>query len=211
MTTDRRPSPWSRGWPFAFIVLGAIVFGTLIGGRVVYRPFNAPSAAMEPTLNVGDLFLVSVFAYLSDAPARGDVIVFRGAKGTYYIKRVVGLPGDRVQMIDGVLYIDGKAVPKRRVADRVETDDFGVTSRVPQFEETLPDGRAYYVLDRGETKEDNTQAFLVPADSYFVLGDNRDNSDDSRLSMGYIARSAIVGRATTVYFTGGKLVWRNIR
>jgi signal peptidase I len=180
---------------------------------------------MEATLLVGDYLFVEKFAYgysrnsfpyslapfhgrvFGTAPTRGDVIVFKmpnKASEHYmedYIKRVVGMPGDRIQMIDGVLYINDKAVPKVRVADYIERDPFGVVSHVPQFRETLPNGKSYLVLDREVTPMDNTQVFVVPAGDYFMMGDNRDNSDDSRADVGYVPAENLVGRAELRFFS----------
>ena len=207
----KQQSVIARYWPVFCGIVGVVAFGTLIGGRILYRPFNTPSVSMEPTLIVGDNFLVDQLAYQNVSPARGDVIVLRAPRGENWIKRVVGLPGDHVQLINGILTINGTAVPQRRVADFVETDSFGITTHIKQLEETLPGGRSYSVIDRGDSEEDNTGDFAVPADSYFVLGDNRDNSDDSRLSLGFVKRADIVGRATKIYFSGGSPVWRDVR
>src|SRR5690606_41800719 len=116
-------------------------------------------------------------------PESGDVAVFKRPRdnSTDYIKRVIGLPGDRIQMIDGVLHINGEAVKRERVADYVETDVFGRSTNITQYRETLPNGVSYLTLDLDPNSfEDNTQVYEVPADHYFMMGDNRDNSTDSR-------------------------------
>jgi signal peptidase I len=118
-----------------------------------------------------------------------------------YIKRVVGLPGDRIQMIDGVLYINDKPVPKVRAADYIEPDGFGGSRHVAQFRETLPNGKSYLVLDRGTSDFDNTPAYVVPPGDYFMMGDNRDNSDDSRGNVGYVPAAMLVGRAELRFFS----------
>jgi signal peptidase I len=119
-----------------------------------------------------------------------------------YIKRVIGLPGDRIQMIDGVLYINDKPVPKVHVADYIEPDGFGGSRHVPQFRETLPNGKSYLVLDREKNGQfDFTDAFIVPPGHYFMMGDNRDNSDDSRGNVGYVPGDMLVGRAELRFFS----------
>ena len=197
----------------------------LVIRTVLFQPFNIPSASMQATLLVGDYLFVEKYAYgyskasvpymlapfsgriFGSAPERGDVVVFKMPNVNSpeyhwdYIKRVIGLPGDRVQMINGVLYLNDKPIPKVRVADYVETDAFGITTKVRQYRETLPSGRSYQVLDLGDSEEDNTQAFVVPPGHYFMMGDNRDNSDDSRMSVGYVPAEDLVGRAKLRFFS----------
>jgi signal peptidase I len=146
---------------------------------------------------------------LSAEPKRGDVAVFKLPRDneTDYIKRVIGLPGDRVQMQDGVLYINGTAVPKQRIADFVDEKGEGEGTPIPQYVETLPNGISYTVLDakeRGDT--DNTMEYVVPPDHYFMMGDNRDNSLDSRYAqnqggVGYVPYENFVGRADIIFFS----------
>jgi signal peptidase I len=169
---------------------------------VFFQPFNLPSESMSPTVNMGDYFFVSLRAFTWRDPERGDVIVFHLPKGDF-VKRITGIPGDTVQMRSGRLYLNGKPVPKEAAAPYVETDPFGVTHAIPCFKETLPSGVSYYVLDRiPDSSEDSTEVFHVPPDHYFVMGDNRDNSDDSRLDLGYIARRDIVGRVAVKFVDG---------
>ncbi len=123
---------------------------------------------------------------------------------TDYIKRVIGLPGDKIQMIDGVLQINGEAVDRERVDDFVDKDTFGSVRRVPRYRETLPNGVTYQTLDlttRGTW--DNTGVYKVPAGHYFMMGDNRDNSTDSRVlqSVGYVPFENFVGRAEIIFFS----------
>ena len=191
----------------------------------LFQPFNIPTGSMIATLLVGDYLFVEKFAYgysrhsfpfslvpfsgrvFFSEPTRGDVIVFKMPNKNSehymedYIKRVVGMPGDRIQVLSGVLYINGKAVPKVRVADFDEANPTGYTDHVPQFRETLPNGRSYFVLDRGYSELDDTGVFVVPAGHYFMMGDNRDNSDDSRASVGYVPAEDLVGRAELRFFS----------
>jgi signal peptidase I len=140
-------------------------------------------------------------------PHRGDVAVFRFPPdpSVDLIKRVIGLPGDTVQMINGQLWLNGKAIPKVRVADYVETDEFGGENHVKRYRETLPSGKSYYVLDRMDNGPgDNTQLYTVPAGHYFMMGDNRDNSADSRRevgSVGFVPAENLVGKAEFIFFS----------
>jgi signal peptidase I len=143
---------------------------------------------------------------LPDLPKRGDVAVFKypGDLSIDYIKRVIGLPGDRIQMKNGVLFINGTEVPKVRVDDYVDPEsESGRGPVVAQFRETLPNGVTYNVLDFGLGEADNTDEYVVPADHYFMMGDNRDNSQDSRFldKVGYVPLENFVGRADIIFFS----------
>jgi signal peptidase I len=171
----------------------------LIIRTLLLQPFNAPSASMEPSVNVGDYFWVSKRAYDGSGPKRGDIIVFRGADGDY-VKRIVGVPGDKVQMVSGRLVLNGKPVTRQRIADLMTADEYGIVRSTRQYLETLSSGRSYRTLDLTDNSpQDNTSVFVVPADSYFVLGDNRDNSNDSRFEMGYVARASIIGKVVAKF------------
>ena len=211
----------------AIVALGAIVVCLRL---FVFQPFSIPSQSMAPTLIPGDYVLVSKVSYgygpyslvlvtagLSRRfpagwlPERGDVVVFRmpGGTGVDFIKRVVGLPGDRIQLIQNVLNIDGVAVPRERIGDAV---DGSTGQRATRYRETLPNGVSYTTQalnDNGPFA--NTPEYTVPADHYFALGDNRDNSVDSRMAnqVGYIPAENLIGRAEVILFSGsaGGLRW----
>lgn len=200
MTTDdhKTGQPWSaRPAVIAIVVSGVLFLGLLFGFRAfVLHPFSVPSESSVPNLMPGDYFFVSKSAYRFGDPQRGDIAVFRLPKdpGIDYVKRVIGMPGDRIQMIGGVLHINGQAA---RLEPETVPDVFKTSESMRFFRETLPGGRSYVVADTGDSPGDNTEEFVVPADHYFTLGDNRDNSADSRFPdmVGYIPRGSFVGPA----------------
>jgi signal peptidase I len=208
------------------VVLGglATLLLVLVFRSFLYQPFNTPSGSMKPTFLVGDHFFVSKFRYgyskyslpfspplfsgrvFASEPQLGDVVVFRLPRdpSTDYVKRIVGLPRDTVQMLGGVLQVNGQPVKRERIADLVELEGTR-TSRVKQWRETLPNGASYTTLDLVENGfYDNTPVYQVPAGHYFVLGDNRDNSTDSRVrpengGIGYVPFENLVGRAEIIF------------
>jgi signal peptidase I len=140
----------------------------------------------------------------SRLPQRGDMVVFRLPRDDTvdYTKRVVGLPGDRIQMKNGELVVNGSAVRRERIEDFIYQQN-GRAVRVKRWRETLSNGTSYETLDRQENSFlDNTQEFLVPPDHYFMMGDNRDNSIDSRMSqVGYVPLENLVGRAAMIFYS----------
>jgi signal peptidase I len=191
---------------------------------LLLQPFNIPSGAQIPTLMVGDYLFVSKYSYgysrfslpfsppvfagriFGAAPERGDVVVFRLPRdsSTDYIKRVIGLPGDRIQVIKGHLHINGAAVTREQIEDFVGQEDGPAVRRIKRWRETLPNGVSYDILDREDDGfYDNTRVYQVPAGHYFMMGDNRDNSTDSRAlaQVGYVPFENLIGRATFIYFS----------
>ncbi|NQV83189.1 MAG: signal peptidase I [Rhodospirillales bacterium] len=195
---------------------------------VAYEPFNIPSGSMIPTLLIGDYLFVSKASYgysrhslpfslplipgriFFEEPKRGDVMVFKlpTDNKTDYIKRIIGLPGDTVQLKNSVLYINDKAVKRERAEDFIERTDSKNFSRTPQYLEILPGGKKHYVLEvTDNTFFDNTSVYTVPEDHYFAMGDNRDNSSDSRV-IGFIPKVNLVGRAEFLFFSVDGDVWK---
>ena len=199
----------------------------------LFQPFFIPSSSMESTLLIGDYLFVSKYSYgysrqtlpfspglfdgriLGASPQRGDIAVFKVPTDnrTDFIKRVIGLPGDTVQMKGGVLHINDVAVPRQRVDDFVERSPSGNVRRIPQYLETLPNGVSYITLDMTPNSVwDNTGLYIVPEDHYFMMGDNRDNSSDSRVpdSVGYVPFENLVGRAEIIFFSadGSASFWQ---
>src|SRR6478672_6647715 len=214
---------------------GRVIFHALIIALVIrtflFQPFNIPSGSMKETLLVGDYLFVSKYSYgyshyslpfspplfpgriWASPPNRGDIVVFRLPKddSTDYIKRVIGLPGDSIQMIDGILNINGQPVPKERLEDFVDEDESGRSTRVRRWKETLPNGVSYTTLDLPyNLQADNTEVYNVPPNNYFMMGDNRHNSTDSRFpQVGYVPFENIVGRAQLIFFSvhEGERAW----
>lgn len=212
-----------------------IVYAVLIAlvvRTVAFEPFNIPSKSMVPTLLVGDYLFVSKYSYgysrfslplglnlfsgrlFARPPQRGDVVVFKlpTDNSTDYIKRLIGLPGDHIQMIHGILHVNGKPVERQQIPDYVDRDTGGV-SRAVQYDETLPNGKMHPIIeiDGDDGPADNTPEYVVPEGHYFMMGDNRDNSQDSRFltAVGYVPAENLVGRAEFIFFSadGSAALW----
>lgn len=245
--------PETLGELLRFCVL--LVIGVVLFRSLVIQPFNIPSESEMPRLLVGDYLFVSKWSYgwsrasfpwgivpingriWGHDPDRGDTVVFKNPDGSGedVIKRVIGLPGDTVQMVHGQLVLNGSPVPKVRMPDflapfwphrgcgeqqgmptppTVRMPDGTLRCRMPQYRETLPNGVSYAVLDQGEfPMADDTGVYVVPEGNYFLMGDNRDNSGDSRFSvaehgMGYVPAENLVGKAQLQFFsTDGSAKW----
>ena len=192
---------------------------------VLFQPFNIPSGSLIPTLLIGDYLFVSKYSYgyskhsipfspgmfsgriFGSEPKRGEIAVFKLPKdnSTDYIKRVIGLPGDKIQVIGGVLHINGQPVPARAGGGLQDHRPYGRTIGVPQYRETLPGGVSHYVIERDNDRGywDNTNVYTVQPGHFFMMGDNRDNSTDSRddASVGQVPFENLVGRAEIIFFS----------
>jgi signal peptidase I len=206
------------GWVAALAVLLLLA---LVVRALAFQPFSVPSGAMAPTLRVGENFFVSKWPYgfsrytfyrlipfsgriFAAEPERGDIVVFKLPRNDSidYVRRIVGLPGDEISLRGGVLFINGKEVPRRRLADFEMKHDSGTPKAIPAYEETLPNGVKYALLNADANGPlENIGPFKVPAGKYFVMGDNRDNSTDSRalMDVGYVPYENLEGRAELLY------------
>lgn len=201
----------------------AVAIAIFLAFRILaFQPFTIPSSSMEPQLQVGDYVIVSKYPYgwsrhsipfspplfsgriFERRPARGDIVVFKHpTDGIDMIKRLVGLPGDRIQFRQGVLYVNGQAADRERLAPEPVRTEFG-TLEFARFRETLDTGKSYITYDRPDRDPEvnDTGVFVVPEGHYFFVGDNREDSRDSRLpkgyGVGYVPAENLVGRAELV-------------
>jgi len=209
-----------------------VIFHALIIALVIrtflFQPFNIPSGSMKNTLLVGDYLFVSKYSYgyskyslplptsLANSlpegrvpsdwlPQRGDVVVFRLPRdpSVDYIKRVIGLPGDKIQVVDGDVHINGVPVKREPAKPWVDVEEGVREQPIKRWKEILPNGKTFYTLDLVDNGfADNTQVYTVPPGHYFMMGDNRDNSTDSRFSsVGMVPLENIVGKAQIIFFS----------
>ena len=239
--TAKKPTNWANEiWQLFLLVLAVLAVHSLVA-----KPFFIPSGSMLPSLLIGDRLIVSKFpygySYLSPSlnilpeipgrlfgslPERGEIAVIKSPRDKVdYIKRVIGLPGDTVQMKNGALWLNGAPVARVRVADteipvspnsdcvspvdsqfRATGADGNPVCRLPTYRETMPGGRSYLTLDLADTPQDNTDPLIVPEGHIFLMGDNRDNSEDSRFDpliggLGMLPIENLVGRAEFLTFS----------
>jgi len=218
------PVQWFARWYFLFVLLFAQTVIPHLMRSFLFEPFNIPSGASLPNLKVGDHLFVSKYAYgysrysfpvdvpvdegrwFFTPPKRGDIAVLKLPTDprVNYIKRIVGLPGDRIQVKGGILHINDRPVDRERVGEYTRQDSLQREPKVtPQFRETLPNGATYFILEEtDQALMDNTPVYEVPAGHYFAMGDNRDRTRDSRFlqDVGYIPEENLVGRLALLYW-----------
>lgn len=217
---EREESFWDTIKTVFYAVIIAILIRTFM-----FEPFKIPSASMYPTLYIGDFLFVSKYTYgyskhslpfslplikdrvWFDEPERGDVVVFKFPQDnkTDFIKRVIGLPGDTIKLIKGRLFINGEMLDREQIEDFTRRDERGNAVRYYQYIETLPEGKEHKILEISDNQlYDNIEEVTVPENSYFMMGDNRDESDDSRASVGFVPKENLVGKARFLFFSHGQ-------
>lgn len=206
-------------------IIYALIIALIIRS-FLFQPFYIPSSSMEPNLLVGDRLFVSKYSYgysrhslpfspnltnkryFSKNPERGDVVVFKtpADNRTDYIKRLIGLPGDTLQIIDGDLYLNNQKIQRNKIEITININCGNAILNVNAFEEILPNGKKYIAVYNKEGTMQNTDKFIVPNEHYFFMGDNRDCSKDSRYlsSVGYVTFNNLVGKARLIFFSNDK-------
>jgi signal peptidase I len=251
MTSYANGAPSTKRAPNETLeIIRTVIYALLIAlvlRVLLFQPFTIPSASMEPNLFEGDYVVITKYDYgysrhsfpislpeswfsgriLAGAPRRGDIVVFKLPRDTSgrtdYVKRLIGLPGDRIQVKQGVVYINDKPVVRKRVADGTEDMGDGDIRTVHRFQETLPNGVTYVTNSYGDSGDvDNTDVYVVPEGNYFMMGDNRDNSLDSRfpeaVGVGFVPAEDLEGPAQFVLLSwkpGASILkpwtWANLR
>ncbi len=226
---DKKPETWGDN---VKTLAWALVIALIIRS-FFFQPFNIPSSSMKPSLLIGDFLFVSKFSYgysrhsfpfslpimngriFGGEPERGDVVVFKlpADNRTDFIKRVIGLPGDTIQMRNGTVILNDQALRREAVESFSETRRDGSVREIRRYREFLPNGRSYFTLDEVDNgPADNTGVYRVPEGHYFMMGDNRDNSADSRVTryVGYVPHENLVGPAQILFFSFDDLtpIWK---
>ena len=208
-------------WDTVKTVIYAVLIAVLIR-TFLFEPFKIPSGSMYPTLYVGDFLFVSKYTYgyskhsfpfsiplfdgriWEDKPTQGDVVIFKYPQDnrTDFIKRIIGLAGDKIKLEKGRVFINGQMLPREEIEDFVVRDSHGNAERYHQYIETLPNGVKHHILEVSDNEaEDNVEELTVPEGYIFVMGDNRDRSDDSRVSVGFVPLENLVGKARVLFFS----------
>lgn len=209
-------------WDNLKTVFWAVVIALVIRSLWL-EPFRIPSGSMYPTLRVGDYLFVTKYAYgysrysfpfglplfkgrlLYKEPQRGDIVVFKFPQNphTDFIKRIVGLPGDKVQVKNGRLYINNERIERVENGNYIVDEYVTIPEFYKQYTETLPNGLEHQIIELSDNERivDNTEVFEVPEGAFFVMGDNRDRSDDSRISVGFVPKENLVGKAKFIFFS----------
>ena len=205
----------------------ALIIAVIIRS-LFFQPFYIPSSSMEPTLLIGDRIFVKKYSYgysrhsfpfspplfanrmFSKAPNYGDLVVFKtpADNRTDYIKRLIGLPGDTIQFINGDIFLNNTKIVKKKLDTKLKIRCGPLPFETDLFEETLPNGIKYIAAYRSSGTMKNTDMYLVPKNHYFLLGDNRDCSKDSRYlsSVGYVNNINLVGKAELIFFSNDSIV-----
>ncbi len=223
---DQAPETKKRSALVSNFYTLVIAFLLAMGFRsFFFEPFHIPTGSMKNTLLVGDYLFVSKYSYgysrysfplglplfegrmaEFNQPKRGDVVVFRFPQNPHvdFIKRLIGLPGDKIQLREGIVYINDQPLPRTRLSDYADDENRNNIKSVPAFSETLPEGKIIHILKQYKIGiADDTQVYTVPPKHYFMMGDNRDNSHDSRFleDVGYVDEANLVGRAEIIFFS----------
>jgi len=211
----------SELWDTIIVILEALLIA-IVFRTFLYQPFSIPTASMQSTLMIGDYFIANKYIWgygkysfplpvpfngriLGREPDRGDIAVFRPVPQVEdYIKVVIGLPGDKIQMKEGRLYINGTMVEREEIGTGTDTDSYGQTVPVTLYRETLPNGVVHTIQEISDNAAlDNTGEYTVPAGHFFMMGDNRDRSQDSRVlnAVGYVPAGNLIGKAEARFFS----------
>jgi signal peptidase I len=222
MTKAEKPAKKKNELVETIVVIVEALLIALVFRTFLYQPFSIPTASMQSTLMIGDYFVASKFTWgfgkysfpiplpfngrflTFSEPQRGDVAVFHNISNEDYIKRVIGLPGDRIQVTNGRLYINGEMVEREEIGRGIDTDSDMRSVPVIIYRETLPNGVTHTIQEVSDDQFlDNTAEYVVPAGHYFMMGDNRDRSQDSRVlsAVGYVPFDAFIGKAEARFFS----------
>ncbi len=222
-TKEIQMQRWYARWGNIAMIIFVPIFAALCFRSLAYAPYHIPSGSMRPTLLVGDYIFTEKFTYgynkysfpfnlplienkgKNKLPQRGDIVIFKvniKDKNIDFVKRIIGLPNDSIQIIDGNLYINDKKVQRRKIEDYIYTNSKGKDYILSQYIEISPEGKEYLILDKKEESEwDNTKIYNVPEGHYFVMGDNRDNSDSRQGLVRYVPLENIVGKASVIVWS----------